>query len=142
MNFDLEGSVFFMAKKAVKPGPGARQTESGAKAAILEIDGKRYELIYNFNALCAAENLVGCNLFLGLAAVVLNTMTALQFRGILWALLQTKHPYRAATKDKPADGVSVDQVGHMIRLDTCPAIVDAISEALNLSMPKASAANV
>jgi hypothetical protein len=105
------------------------------KNATFEFGGESYELVYDFNLICDAEPLVGANMLEGIARAVSDTLTAAQLRGLLFAFLQTKHPYRPATKDKPASGVSIDQAGRLIRIDTYPVIADAISAAFNRSMP-------
>lgn len=115
-----------MATKAVK------------KSATLEIDGARYFLVYDFNAIAEAESLCGVNLLHGISALFLNTMTAMQLRAILYASLQPLQPHKPATKDKPESGVSMAQAGQMIRINTMPAIMTAISEAWALSMPEAT----
>ncbi len=96
------------------------------RAAALEIDGEKYELVYDFNAIAEAETLCGCNLLHGISAMFLNTMTALQLRGILYASLQPLQP-----------GFSMDRIGQMIRIDTMPSIYKAIADAWSLSMPAA-----
>ena len=123
-----------MAKKtSVMP------TESGVKRAVLKLDGKMFELVYDFNSLCDTEPLVGCNLLHGISAAFLNTMKALQLRGLFYALLQPKQPFIPATKDKPESGISIATAAHMIRVDTMADIAEAISTAFALSMSKAVA---
>jgi len=40
---------------------GSQTAVNIAKTAVLELDGKQHRLIYDFNAICAAESVAGCN---------------------------------------------------------------------------------
>jgi hypothetical protein len=93
--------------------------------ASLEIDGKTYRLTYDFNAIAQAEAASGCNLLQGVAGFLLNTATAAQYRGLLYAALLKAHPK-----------MSIDQAGNLVRIDTMPDIRRALAEAYNLSMPE------
>lgn len=93
--------------------------------AALEIDGQSYKLAYDFNAIAEAEEAAGCNLLHGISATLLNTMTAAQLRGLLYASLRRAQP-----------NMTIAGAGSMIRLDTMPTIIEKISEAFALSMPR------
>jgi hypothetical protein len=91
----------------------------------LEIDGKKYRLAADFNAIAEAESGAGCNLLHGISATLMNTMNMAQLRGLLYALM---------LRDAPA--TTLADAGKLIRLDTMPDIVEKISTAFALSMPK------
>jgi len=60
-------------------------TQAVQPSATLEIDGEKYELVYDYNAIAEAEILTGnsCNLLHGLVAP--SSISALQLRGLLLA---------------------------------------------------------
>lgn len=91
--------------------------------AKLEIDGKAYKLAYSFNAIALAETAAGCNLLGGLEN--LGALTALQFRGLLYAALSVAQPK-----------MTIEEAGNLIRLDTKGAIANALAEAYQFSMPE------
>jgi hypothetical protein len=91
--------------------------------AKLEVDGNAYKLAYSFNAIAEAETSAGCNLLGGLEN--LGSLTALQFRGLLFAALSVAQPK-----------MTIEEVGRLIRLDTKSAIANALAEAYQLSMPE------
>ena len=105
--------------------------------AILEIGGEKFTLVYDFNAIADAEALTGCNLLHGMAATLINTMSAAQLRGLLYASLQTNHPYRPAANGKPESGISLRKAGQMCTLKEAPVIAEKIREAWALSLPEA-----
>lgn len=114
-------------------------TRAVQPSATLEIDGEKYQLVYDYNAIAEAEVETGngVNLLHGISALFLNTMSALQLRALFYAALKPLQPYRPATEKTPASGVSLAMAGRLIRIDTIPAIMTALSEAWNLSMPEA-----
>jgi hypothetical protein len=120
----------------------AKGKPSAAKAvqpsATLDIDGEKYQLVYDYNAIAEAEVETGngVNLLHGISALFLNTMSALQLRALFYAALKPLQPYQPATGKAPASGVSLAMAGRMIRIDTVPAIMAALSEAWSLSMPE------
>lgn len=120
-----------MAAKKQKTGAEAK---SGLKKAILELDGETFELVHDFNIMCEVEPLVGCNLLHGVSALLMSTATGTQMRGLFFAMLQTNHKFKAATKDKPESGVSLLRAGQMIRLETLPAITEAMIQAIALTV--------
>jgi hypothetical protein len=99
-------------------------------SAKLEIDGRKYELVYDYNAIAEAEIETGngVNLLHGIAAFMLRTMSALQLRGLLYAALKPRQPE-----------ITMQQTGALIRIDTMQAISAAINEAWGLAMPEAEA---
>lgn len=96
-------------------------------SAKLEIDGKTYELVYDYNAIAEAEIETGngVNLLHGIAAFMLRTMSALQLRGIFYAALKPRQPE-----------ITMQQAGAMIRITRMQAISSAITEAWGLAMPE------
>jgi hypothetical protein len=109
-----------------------KQTPSVVKAvqpsATLEIDGRKYELVYDYNAIAEAEAATGggCNLLHGL--VVPASMNAVQMRGVFFAALRTRHPE-----------MSISEAGQLLRVDTIAEALRAIGESWALSMPEPKA---
>lgn len=101
-------------------------------SATFEIDGKKLHLVYDYNAIAEAEAETGgtVNLLHGISALFLNTMSALQLRGLFYAALKPKQPT-----------VTLAEAGSMIRINTLPQIMEAISAAWAASMPTESKAN-
>jgi hypothetical protein len=95
-------------------------------SAPLEIDGETYHLVFNYNAIAEAEIATGfgCNLLHGISAP--STITALQLRGLLFAALTPLQPK-----------TTMKEAGSLIRLDTIPAVLQAIGESWTLSIPEA-----
>lgn len=109
----------------------AKQKAAAVKAvqpsATLEIEGQKYSLVYDYNAIAEAEAVCGgqVNLLHGISALFLNTMSALQLRGILYAALKPLQP-----------DITLAEAGALIKINTMPAIMTAIGEAWALSMPE------
>jgi hypothetical protein len=109
----------------------AKKTVSGTtddptiQFATLELDGEKFKLAYDFNAIALAESVAGCNLFDGLQS--LRDLNARQLRGLFYAAL---------LKAQPA--MTIDRAGAMVKLHTINPITDAIGTAYRLSMPKPS----
>src|ERR1700735_1433665 len=103
-------------KKKAKPSV----VKAVQPSATLEIDGQKYELVYDYNAIAEAEIETGngVNLLHGIAAFMLRTMSALQLRGILYASLKPRQP-----------DITLQQTGALIRIDTMQAISKAVNEA-------------
>jgi hypothetical protein len=78
------------------------------------VDGKTYHLVYDFNAVVAAEKATGVNLL----ASVLGEISAASLRGLLWAALLKEHPK-----------VTLEQAGAMIRPSHIPMLRNAIVTA-------------
>lgn len=107
--------------------------------AFLAIDGTRYELACDFNTLADHEPVAGCNLLHAIPALLLNTLSAVQLRGLLYASLQRFQPYVPASgKDKPESGVSLMTAGQMVRIETIPDIYAAIAKTHLLITSKAA----
>jgi hypothetical protein len=88
-------------------------------------DGK-WLLFLNFNQIAIAEKLTGWNLLQGLSAFLLNTATAADYIGLLFAALQKAHPK-----------VTTEYIGtHMVRIDLIQDIRRALIKAFNNSMPE------
>jgi hypothetical protein len=94
--------------------------------ATLEIDGERFKLAFDFNAIALAESEAGCNLLEGLQN--LAGMNAMQLRGLLFAALRKAQPK-----------TTIQAAGALIRLDTLGPITFALCEAYELSMKKKTA---
>lgn len=93
----------------------------------LELDGKTYKLSYDFNAIAEAEKLAGCNLLMGMGAMLISYTTAQQMRGLLYAAVRKAHPK-----------MTIEECGQLIRIDTIADIKDAIVHAYNESLPEAN----
>ena len=93
-------------------------------AAALMIDGHEYPLAYDFNSLCNAEMLTGCNLLVALRD--LANLSAGQLIGVLYA---------AITAGDPSSKLKVRDVGALIRLDTLGSIQEALAHAYLNSLP-------
>ena len=100
------------------------------KFATLEIDGVKYSLAYDFNAICKIEELTGVNLLEALESLQ-NGLSASQLRGLFLAALEAG-PEAAFPGKTPRE--SLETAGELIRLDTLLPITKALSEAYNLSM--------
>jgi hypothetical protein len=96
-------------------------------SATLEIDGQKYELVWDYNQIAEAEIETGggVNLLHGVAAFLLRTMSALQLRGLFYAALKSRQPE-----------ITIQQTGALIRIDTMQAISKAINEAWGTAMPE------
>jgi hypothetical protein len=101
---------------------GSQTAVNIAKTAVLELDGKQHRLVYDFNAICAAESVAGCNLLHALEN--LGDLTGMQLRGLLYAAMK---PFSA--------DVTIEEVSVMIRLDAIGAITKSLAEAYALSVP-------
>jgi hypothetical protein len=110
-----------MPKPKTVAGTAADPTVRFAK---LEMEGETYSLAYDFNAIATAEKLTGVNLLGGLTRW-LQDLDAREYRGIFYAALLKAHP-----------AMTVEEAGALIRLDTMPAINDAIVAAYRLSIPQ------
>lgn len=114
-----------MAIRRLVSKTGANPT---VEFSTLLLDGEKYKLVYNFNAIAEAEENAGCNLLGGLEN--LQNLTAIQLRGLLYAALGVAHPE-----------ITVTDAGRMIRLNTIAPITEALAEAYRLSMPEAKTSN-
>lgn len=95
------------------------------RSAKLEIDGRTYQLAYDFNAIAEAEASTGCNLLHGISAALFGTLSAAQLRGLLCASLRAGQP-----------DITLAETGALIRIDTLERIHTAIAEAWGLSLPE------
>jgi hypothetical protein len=93
--------------------------------ASLEIDDKSYKLCYDFNAIAEAEKVAGCNLLQGMAAVLINGMSATQVRGLLYAAIRKAHPK-----------MSIEECGKLVRVDTLQEIRDVLVVCYRESVPE------
>ena len=90
----------------------------------LTVDGADWTLRFDFNALCAFEEKVGVAAPARIAAMEVGQGTALDLRGLIWALLQRHH-----------SGISPLGVGELI--DAAPhEWAAAMRDALAAAAPK------
>lgn len=115
-----------IARNVVPPlSPAERFNEAGGFAP-LEIDGRIYQVCYDFNAIAAAEEACKCNnLLQGMGLLLVKGYNASQLRGLFYAALQRAHP-----------GTTVEAAGALVRIDTITDIRNAILSAYNLSIPE------
>jgi hypothetical protein len=81
----------------------------------LEGDPQVYTLEFDFNAICAAEAVTGCNLMRALAG---GEIFAAQTRGLLFACLKPAHP-----------DVLLTEAGELLTRDM-ETVLEALSKAL------------
>lgn len=99
------------------------------KYSTLKIDGEEYRLGYDFNELCEAEGLTGCNLLAGMQGLADTGVTASQLRGMLFAAL------RACPYDGMPEPVALlKKCGGLIRADTIGPIMVALGESYALAV--------
>jgi len=82
-------------------------------------------LRFDGNALAEAEAKTGFNLMLGMATTVFNGMSYGQTRAMLWAATRGDH-----------SKLSMEDIGNLVRLDTIPAIQNALVETYVAAMPE------
>lgn len=82
----------------------------------LTIDGETYKLYADFNTLADYEAMTGANLLHAIPALLTNTLSANQLRGLLFAACQKNHPT-----------VTLLKAGQMVRIDTMPDIYLALA---------------
>jgi len=90
--------------------------------ATLKVGEESYPLAYSFNSIAEAEHVAGCNLLGGLEN--LGELSALQFRGLLYAAMKVANPK-----------VTIEQAGELIGFGSTGVIASALAEAYRLSMP-------
>lgn len=90
--------------------------------AKIEINGNTYKLAFSFNAIALAEAHSGANLLEGLEN--LTSLSAAQFRGLLYAALSVAHPK-----------MTLAEVGNLVDFETMGRLKDGLAEAYMLSMP-------
>lgn len=100
-----------------------KAVEIKPSATFVELDGKQYELVFNFNAFCAIEEKHG-SIDEAMNALARGSLTA--YRILLWAGLQEKHP-----------GVFPDprDVGRAMKLGAVQ-YSEAIAKALEVALPQ------
>lgn len=110
-----------MAKKSV----AGTVDDPTIEFVSIEIDGRQWNLCYDFNAIAIAEKLAECNLLQGIAGVVLHSMTASQLRGLFYAALLKAHPK-----------ITIDEAGSLININSMPDIREALMKSYGVSMPE------
>ena len=93
------------------------------KYAKVMVDGEIYALAFSFNSIAVAEESANVNLLKALGS--LKDLTALQFRGLLYAALVDAQP-----------DTTIESAGSLIRLDTMGLLQDKLAEAYINSMPQ------
>jgi hypothetical protein len=91
----------------------------------ITIKGREYSLCWDFSAICEAEKLTGCNLLQGIAGVMLHTMTAAQFRGLLYAAMLKAQP-----------NTTLLDAGSLLSIESMSDIREALLKAYGVSMPE------
>jgi hypothetical protein len=91
--------------------------------ARVEAEGKTYKLAFSFNAIALAEVHCGVNLLEGIENLL--SLSAAQFRGLLYAALSTAHPK-----------LTLQDAGNLINFQTLGLWKDGLAEAYVLSMPE------
>ena len=104
-------------------------TIGGADYIEFEIGGVKHTLAYDFNKICEAEELTGCNLLAALTH--LSSLSAAELRGLFYAALEAgpKHAFPGRTPQE-----SLEEAGNMIRIDTILPIGEALSQAYGLTL--------
>ena len=100
-----------------------KAVEIKPSAVFVELDGKKYELVFDFNAFCAIEEKHG-SIDGAMTALGQGSLTA--YRILLWAGLQEKHP---GVFPEPRD------VGRAMKLDAVQ-YSEAIAKALEVALPQ------
>lgn len=106
-------------KKATVAHTAADPTLRFAKVGV---NGKTYKLAFSFNAIALAEAHSGANLLAGIENLM--SLSASQFRGLLYAAITTAHPK-----------MTLQDTGNLITFTTLGSLKDALAEAYVLSMP-------
>lgn len=89
----------------------------------LELDGEELRMVFDFNAIAAAEQVAKVNL---LEALDFSGMTAAQYRGLFWAALLKAQPK-----------ITLEEAGALITLKNMPKISDALLQAWKNSLARA-----
>lgn len=84
---------------------------------MLKDDPVTYSLLFDFNQVCDAEVISGCNLMQALSGGV--HITAAQTRALLFASLRTAHP-----------GVSIAEAGELLSREY-PVVLNALSNVIS-----------
>ena len=103
-----------------------KSTEIRPVPVKVDLDGKEYELVYNFNAFCLIEEKYG-DIDTALQAMAQGSLTG--YCVLLWAGLQEKHPGAFA---EPRD------VGRAMKLGAVE-YSEAIAKALEAALPQVKA---
>jgi hypothetical protein len=107
------------------------------KLAQLTVDGRNYQIGYNTNSLCDAEDVCGCNLYDGMMKLLTGGgMTMKQLRGLLFAMIV---PGAGVPKD---DSELLKFCGFLIRADTSGDLIIALGEACSFAMSEELGAQV
>jgi hypothetical protein len=91
----------------------------------VEIDGKEYFLVFDFNSIVVAESLTGLNL---LNALDFSAIDATKLRALLYASLLKLQP-----------DITLESAGALITLKTAAKITQAMTRAFTESHPEPDA---
>ena len=86
---------------------------------VLEIDGKEYFLVFDFNSICVAEQMTGINL---LTSLDFSNVDASKLRALLYASLIKLQP-----------DITLDAAGELITLRSASKVTKALSDAFTES---------
>lgn len=97
-----------------------------------QIDDRVFRFGYNFNDICDAEEVAGCNLLDAVAKIISGgggpLVTATQLRGLVYAMLVPDGGYPRKAEDL------LKFAGSLVRVDTMGGLVLAIGEACSLAI--------
>lgn len=103
------------------------------KYSTLKVDKEEYRLGYDFNGLCDAEALTGCNLLTAMRD--LGEASAGQLRGLLFAAIRAV-PYEGM----PGSAELLKQCGDLLRADTIGPVILALGHTYALGVSQEYAA--
>lgn len=84
-------------------------------AKEVELDGKKYKVQFDFNALCALESVTGGN---ALSGEIFKTINASNVRALFFAGLRTYHP-----------NLDLEATGQLLKPTNVGAVIAAVQEA-------------
>lgn len=88
----------------------------------IELNGQKYGLCFDFNALAHAESATGLNM---LQALDFQGLSATTFRALLFASMLKLQPE-----------ITLEQVGNLIQYGTLPELYKAVARAYTESQPE------
>ena len=111
----------------------SRESDTDKLLSSVTIDDKTYKLGYNFNSLCDAEDVSGCNLLDALGMIAGGAgVTAKQLRGLLLGMLVEQPWWPKVVKDSPKEALKF--AGQLVRMDTIEPLTMGILEACALAV--------
>lgn len=103
------------------------------KPTELTIDDKTYKLGFNYNDLCDAEPVTGCNLLSALGRAT-RDLTATELRGLFYAMIAPPADAPRLKDGSLDQGELLKYCGNLMRLDTIGDIRYAVTEAFARSV--------